>query len=69
MGWFIVLDGVRGPLAGGLEFLWAWSAVVPSGTSGRQPSSVEVVIEGTTDERAAELLAAFASTFPPIMQA
>jgi hypothetical protein len=37
-------------------------------SSGRQPSSVEVVIEDATDERAAELLAAFASTFPPIMQ-
>jgi hypothetical protein len=38
-------------------------------SSARQPSSVEVTIEGTTDERAAELLAAFAAEFPPIMQA
>jgi hypothetical protein len=37
-------------------------------SSGRQPSSVEVTIEGATDERAAELLAAFAAEFPPIMQ-
>jgi hypothetical protein len=36
-------------------------------SSGRQPSSVEVVLEGATDERAAELLTAFASAFPAIM--
>lgn len=38
-------------------------------SSGRQPGSVEVVIEGATDERAAELLAVFAAEFPPIMTA
>jgi hypothetical protein len=48
----------------GLSFTLEGSAL----SSAREPSWVEVALDGLTDERASALLAAFSAAFPAIMQ-